>query len=38
VDRVQLGLLEGAEHGDSQFESPENVAKVFNFLDKFIGQ
>ena len=36
--QVQLGLLEGAEHGDPLFESPENVAKVFNFLDKFIGR
>jgi acetyl esterase/lipase len=35
-DRVQLGLLEGAEHGDPLFETPENVDKVFNFLDKFM--
>jgi acetyl esterase/lipase len=33
-DRVQLGLLEGAEHADPQFETPENVRKVLDFLDK----
>jgi hypothetical protein len=27
----------GAEHGDPRFESPENLVKVFNFLDKFMG-
>jgi acetyl esterase/lipase len=36
-DRVQLGLLEGAEHGDPQFESPENVKKVLDFLDKHMN-
>jgi acetyl esterase/lipase len=35
-DRVRLELLEGAEHADPLFETPENVAKVFSFLDKFI--
>jgi hypothetical protein len=33
-DRVQLGFLEGAVHGDPQFESPENVKKVLDFIDK----
>lgn len=35
-DRVQLGLLEGAEHGDPQFETPENVEKVLDFLDRYM--
>jgi hypothetical protein len=35
--QVQLDLLEGAEHGDPQFESPENVGKVLDFLDKHLG-
>lgn len=33
-DRVQLGLLEGAEHGDPQFETLDNVRKVLDFLDR----
>ena len=37
-DRVQLELLEGAEHGDPRFESPENVEKVLDFLDKHMKQ
>jgi acetyl esterase/lipase len=36
-DWVQLGLLEGAEHADPQFETPENVKKVLDFLDKYMG-
>ena len=32
-DRVQLELLEGAEHGDPRFEAPENVERVLDFLD-----
>ena len=36
-DRVQLGLLEGAEHGDPQFETPENVKKVLDFIDKHMN-
>lgn len=32
-DGVTLELLEGAEHGDIRFESPENVARVLDFLD-----
>jgi acetyl esterase/lipase len=35
-DRVRLELQEGAEHGDPQFESPENVKKVLDFLDKYM--
>jgi acetyl esterase/lipase len=30
---VTLELLEGAEHGDPAFRTPENVARVFAFLD-----
>ncbi len=33
-DQVQLELLQGAEHGDPQFESRENVEKVLDFLDR----
>lgn len=36
-DRVQLELLEGAEHGDARFESPENVEKVLDFLDRHMN-
>jgi acetyl esterase/lipase len=35
-DRVTLELIEGAEHADVKFESPENVAKVLDFLDKHL--
>jgi acetyl esterase/lipase len=37
-ERVQLDLLEGAEHGDPRFESPENVARVLGFLDKHLKE
>jgi acetyl esterase/lipase len=33
-DRVRLELLEGAEHADVRFETPENVARVLDFLDE----
>jgi acetyl esterase/lipase len=33
---VQLELLEGAEHADPQFESPDNVRKVLDFLDRHL--
>ena len=33
-DRVELVLLEGAEHADPRFEAPENVARVLGFLDR----
>lgn len=35
-DMIQLGLLEGAEHGDPRFEAPDNVKKVLGFLDKHL--
>jgi acetyl esterase/lipase len=31
--KVQLGLLEGAEHADPRCEAPENVERVLEFLD-----
>jgi acetyl esterase/lipase len=31
--RVILELIEGAEHADMRFETPENVARVLDFLD-----
>jgi acetyl esterase/lipase len=37
-DRVQLELLEGAEHGDPRFEALENVEKVLDFLDRQMKQ
>jgi acetyl esterase/lipase len=33
---VTLQLIEGAEHGDPRFETPENVDKVLDFLDKHL--
>ncbi|WP_077919311.1 alpha/beta hydrolase [Spirosoma sp. 209] len=33
---VSLTLLEGAGHGGPQFNTPENLAKVFAFLDKHL--
>ena len=35
-ERVTLDLLEGARHADPQFESPENLEKVFAFLDQHL--
>jgi len=35
-DKVTLTLLEGAGHGGPQFETPENLAKVFAFLDQYL--
>jgi acetyl esterase/lipase len=35
-DRVVLELLGGAEHGDVMFETPENIKRVFSFLDKHL--
>lgn len=34
TSRVELILLEGANHGGEQFESEENLQLVFDFLDK----
>ena len=33
-DKVILELFEGAEHEDEMFNTPGNVARVLNFLDK----
>jgi acetyl esterase/lipase len=33
-DQVSLELIPDAEHADPRFESPENVNKVLDFLDK----
>jgi len=35
-DKVSLVLLEGAAHGGAQFETKENLALVFAFLDRFM--
>lgn len=35
-DKVMLELLEGAGHADPRFESPENVKKVFSFLERWL--
>jgi acetyl esterase/lipase len=35
-ERVIHELLAGARHGDPQFETPENVRKVLDFLDKHL--
>jgi dipeptidyl aminopeptidase/acylaminoacyl peptidase len=35
-ERVTLDLLEGARHGDAQFGSPENLDRVFAFLDQYL--
>jgi len=37
ADLVQLELLEGAEHGDPQFETLDNVKKVLDFLDRHMN-
>ncbi len=33
---VTLQFIEGAEHGDPRFETPENVDRVLDFLDKHL--
>jgi acetyl esterase/lipase len=33
-ERVKLELIQDAEHADPRFESPDNVKKVLDFLDK----
>jgi len=35
-DKVRLELLEGAEHADPQFETPENIEKVLDWLDQHL--
>lgn len=34
--RVTLTLLDGTRHGGPQFETPENLDRVFEFLDKYL--
>jgi hypothetical protein len=34
--KVTLHLLEGAQHGGEEFETPENLQIVFAFLDKIL--
>lgn len=36
VDKVVFERLEGAGHGGSQFETSENLEKIFAFLDKYL--
>jgi len=35
-NKVSLLLLEGTGHGGKNFETPENLEKVFAFLDKYL--
>ena len=35
-EKVQLELLDGAEHADPAFETRDNVQKVLSFLDKHL--
>jgi acetyl esterase/lipase len=35
-DKVELDLIEGAEHADPKFETPANVKRVLDFLDKHL--
>lgn len=35
-ESVQLDIMEGAEHGDPVFETPENMERVGKFLDKYM--
>lgn len=34
--KVKFDIIEGAGHGGSQFETEENLAKIFAFLDKYL--
>lgn len=36
-DRVSLTILDGAEHGDSAFETAENMETVKDFLDRYLN-
>lgn len=36
LDKVSLDLLEGAGHGGPMFSSPENLKRVFAFLDRYL--
>lgn len=35
-DRFEFDILEGAGHADPLFESDENMARVFSFLDRYL--
>lgn len=35
-DRVELVLLEGAGHAGPEFETPQNVQLVLDFLDRWL--
>lgn len=37
-ERITLELLEGARHADPMFETPENIDRVFAFLDLYLKQ
>jgi len=37
-DQVALELLEDAEHADEAFETPENIARVLDFIDTHLKQ
>jgi acetyl esterase/lipase len=36
ANRVELDIMEGAEHADPKFETPGNVKRVLDFLDKHL--
>jgi len=36
ADKVTFEKIEGASHGGTQFDSQENLDKVFSFLDKYL--
>lgn len=35
-ENVKINLLEGASHGGKEFETKENIAMIFNFIDKHL--
>jgi hypothetical protein len=35
-EQVTLHLLEGARHADPTFETPDNLERVFAFLDQHL--
>lgn len=37
-DRAVLTVLQGAEHGDSMFETAENMGIVRAFMDKYLKE
>ena len=37
-DKVQFELLDGVGHGGPAFSTPENLDKIFNFLDKYLKE